>query len=63
MSYLIISFIRFVPRLFQNQPLEHKEEQDASQSGVNKASKGGIIYGDYLKVYKHHLSHCTVWHF
>ncbi|XP_057706371.1 tryptophan 2,3-dioxygenase A isoform X2 [Corythoichthys intestinalis] len=36
--------------LFRNQPQEPKEEQDVSQAGINKASKGGVVYGDYLKV-------------
>lgn len=36
-------------RLFKNKP-DKPEEEDASQAGVNKASKGGIIYGDYLMV-------------
>ncbi len=27
-----------------------EDENDDSQTGVNKASKGGIIYGDYLQV-------------
>lgn len=26
------------------------EDEDAAQAGVNNASKGGIIYGDYLQV-------------
>ncbi|TNN70819.1 Tryptophan 2,3-dioxygenase A [Liparis tanakae] len=33
-------------------PHEEGEEEDASQAGVNKASKGGIIYGDYLQLEK-----------
>ncbi|KAI1883676.1 hypothetical protein AGOR_G00234010 [Albula goreensis] len=37
--------------LFQNK-LHLKEEEDDSQTGVNKASKGGIIYGDYLQLDK-----------
>ncbi|KAG9347139.1 hypothetical protein JZ751_006066 [Albula glossodonta] len=37
--------------LFQNK-LHPKEEEDDSQTGVNKASKGGIIYGDYLQLDK-----------
>ncbi|KAJ3587529.1 hypothetical protein NHX12_011126 [Muraenolepis orangiensis] len=31
---------------------EKDEEQDVSQEGVNKASKGGILYGDYLQLDK-----------
>jgi len=26
------------------------EKGDKSQEGINKASKGGLIYGDYLQV-------------
>ncbi|CAJ1059051.1 tryptophan 2%2C3-dioxygenase A [Xyrichtys novacula] len=37
--------------LFKNKPPK-TEEEDASQAGVNKASKGGIIYGDYLQLDK-----------
>lgn len=37
-------------RLFKNKPPKTEEEEDASQVGVNKASNGGIIYGDYLQV-------------
>ncbi|XP_036406601.1 tryptophan 2,3-dioxygenase A [Megalops cyprinoides] len=37
--------------LFQNK-FQVKEEEDDSQEGVNKASKGGIIYGDYLQLDK-----------
>ncbi|KAJ8382706.1 hypothetical protein SKAU_G00034840 [Synaphobranchus kaupii] len=37
--------------LFQNK-LPLKEEEDDSQEGVNKASRGGIIYGDYLQLDK-----------
>lgn len=37
-------------RLFKNKPPTTDEDEDASQAGVNKASKGGIIYGDYLQV-------------
>ncbi|XP_048827040.1 tryptophan 2,3-dioxygenase A isoform X2 [Brienomyrus brachyistius] len=29
-----------------------KEEDDESQKGVNKASKGGVVYGDYLQLNK-----------
>ncbi|KAI1887459.1 hypothetical protein AGOR_G00190520 [Albula goreensis] len=29
-----------------------KEDEDESQRGINKASKGGIIYGDYLQLEK-----------
>ncbi|XP_077464641.1 tryptophan 2,3-dioxygenase A isoform X1 [Stigmatopora argus] len=36
--------------LFRNQPQEPKEEHDVAQAGINKASKGGVIYGDYLKL-------------
>lgn len=37
-------------RLFKNKPPKTKEDEDDSQAGINKASKGGIIYGDYLQV-------------
>uniref|UniRef100_A0A8C7DN68 tryptophan 2,3-dioxygenase n=1 Tax=Oncorhynchus kisutch TaxID=8019 RepID=A0A8C7DN68_ONCKI len=32
--------------------LLNEEEADESQKGINKASKGGIIYGDYLQLDK-----------
>ncbi|KAK7922215.1 hypothetical protein WMY93_009117 [Mugilogobius chulae] len=38
--------------LFKNRPPNAEEEDDAAQAGVNKASKGGIIYGDYLQLDK-----------
>lgn len=39
-----------IPRFnFNNLSLED-EEDDKSQEGLNKASKGGLIYGDYLQV-------------
>ncbi|XP_069027204.1 tryptophan 2,3-dioxygenase A isoform X2 [Embiotoca jacksoni] len=38
--------------LFKNKPPKTAEDEDASQAGVNKASKGGIIYGDYLQLDK-----------
>ncbi|KAA8588646.1 hypothetical protein FQN60_009991 [Etheostoma spectabile] len=38
--------------LFKNKPPKTEEDEDASQAGVNKASKGGIIYGDYLQLDK-----------
>ncbi|RVE67689.1 hypothetical protein OJAV_G00105590 [Oryzias javanicus] len=37
--------------LFKNKP-PADEDEDASQAGVNNASKGGIIYGDYLQLDK-----------
>lgn len=37
-------------RLFKNKPPAEGEDDDPTQAGVNKASKGGIIYGDYLQV-------------
>lgn len=37
-------------RLFKNKPPKTEEDEDDSQAGVNKASRGGIIYGDYLQV-------------
>ncbi|TNM98902.1 tryptophan 2,3-dioxygenase A [Takifugu flavidus] len=38
--------------LFKSKPLTAEEDEDAAQAGVNKASKGGIIYGDYLQLEK-----------
>ncbi|XP_061747869.1 tryptophan 2,3-dioxygenase A [Nerophis ophidion] len=38
--------------LFKNQPPKPEEEEDASQVGINRASKGGIIYGEYLQLDK-----------
>ncbi|XP_041939752.1 tryptophan 2,3-dioxygenase A-like [Alosa sapidissima] len=38
---------------FQNRDVEkNEEERDDSQEGTNKASKGGIIYGEYLQLDK-----------
>ena len=39
-------------RLFKQTSLQEEQdkEKDVSQEGVNKASKGGIIYGEYLQV-------------
>lgn len=37
-------------RLFKNKPPASDDNEDDAQSGVNKASRGGIIYGDYLQV-------------
>lgn len=37
-------------RLFKSKQVTAEEEDDAAQAGVNNASKGGIIYGDYLQV-------------
>lgn len=42
-------------RLFKSKQVTAEEEEDAAQAGVNNASKGGIIYGDYLQV-KHQSS-------
>ncbi|XP_064200543.1 tryptophan 2,3-dioxygenase A-like [Anguilla rostrata] len=38
--------------LLPQNKLQLEEEEDDSQEGVNKASKGGIIYGDYLQLDK-----------
>ncbi|KAM6953841.1 tryptophan 2,3-dioxygenase A [Aplochiton taeniatus] len=38
--------------LFKNKPPQNEEDDNAAQEGVNKASKGGIIYGDYLQLDK-----------
>ncbi|XP_061895663.1 tryptophan 2,3-dioxygenase A-like [Entelurus aequoreus] len=38
--------------LFKKQPPKPEEEEDASQVGINRASKGGIIYGEYLQLDK-----------
>uniref|UniRef100_A0A3Q2URX7 Tryptophan 2,3-dioxygenase n=1 Tax=Haplochromis burtoni TaxID=8153 RepID=A0A3Q2URX7_HAPBU len=38
--------------LFKNKPPNTEEDEDDSQAGVNKASRGGIIYGDYLQLDK-----------
>lgn len=37
-------------RLFKSKAATAGEDEDAAQAGVNNASKGGIIYGDYLQV-------------
>ncbi|KAM7168673.1 tryptophan 2,3-dioxygenase [Macrochelys suwanniensis] len=37
---------------FNKQSLEDEEGEDKSQEGLNKASKGGLIYGDYLHLNK-----------
>ncbi|NXY88026.1 T23O dioxygenase, partial [Alcedo cyanopectus] len=36
---------------FSNLSLEH-DNDDKSQEGINKASKGGLVYGDYLQLNK-----------
>uniref|UniRef100_A0A4W5KBA6 Tryptophan 2,3-dioxygenase n=1 Tax=Hucho hucho TaxID=62062 RepID=A0A4W5KBA6_9TELE len=38
--------------LFKSKPHLKEDEADDSQKGINKASKGGIIYGDYLQLDK-----------
>ncbi|XP_062332897.1 tryptophan 2,3-dioxygenase A isoform X2 [Osmerus eperlanus] len=38
--------------LFKSKPPNKDEEDDSSQAGINNASKGGIIYGDYLQLDK-----------
>ncbi|KAK7137938.1 hypothetical protein R3I94_013547 [Phoxinus phoxinus] len=38
--------------LSASMPHLKEEENDDSQSGINKASKGGLIYGDYLQLDK-----------
>uniref|UniRef100_A0A669BIR9 tryptophan 2,3-dioxygenase n=1 Tax=Oreochromis niloticus TaxID=8128 RepID=A0A669BIR9_ORENI len=38
--------------LYKNKPPKTEEDEDDSQAGVNKASRGGIIYGDYLQLDK-----------
>uniref|UniRef100_A0A673Z4L0 Tryptophan 2,3-dioxygenase n=1 Tax=Salmo trutta TaxID=8032 RepID=A0A673Z4L0_SALTR len=38
--------------LFKSKLHLEEEEEDDSQEGINKASKGGIIYGDYLQLDK-----------
>uniref|UniRef100_A0A8C8MMN0 tryptophan 2,3-dioxygenase n=1 Tax=Oncorhynchus tshawytscha TaxID=74940 RepID=A0A8C8MMN0_ONCTS len=38
--------------LFKSKLHLNEEEADDSQKGINKASKGGIIYGDYLQLDK-----------
>ncbi|KAL0974318.1 hypothetical protein UPYG_G00218760 [Umbra pygmaea] len=38
--------------LFKNKLHQTEEPDDASQEGINNASKGGIIYGDYLQLDK-----------
>lgn len=43
-------FLTCSSRLFKNKPPAKEEDDDPTQAGVNKASKGGIIYGDYLQV-------------
>lgn len=50
-TLLIIFLFDIFPycRLFKNKPPQ-TEEDDAAQAGENKASKGGIMYGEYLKV-------------
>lgn len=48
---IVQCFLTF--RLFKSKPVTGEDEEDAAQAGVNKASKGGIIYGDYLQVENH----------
>lgn len=49
-SYLFVYINDYSCRLFKNKPPAEEEDDDPTQAGVNKASKGGIIYGDYLQV-------------
>uniref|UniRef100_A0A7N6A8V2 Tryptophan 2,3-dioxygenase n=1 Tax=Anabas testudineus TaxID=64144 RepID=A0A7N6A8V2_ANATE len=42
----------FEKRLFKNKPPKTDDDEDGSQAGVNNASRGGIIYGDYLQLDK-----------
>lgn len=37
-------------RLFKSKATTAEDKEDPAQAGVNNASKGGIIYGDYLQV-------------
>lgn len=48
----IFSFLfnHYIPRFNFNKLSLEDEGQDKSQEGLNKASKGGLIYGDYLQV-------------
>jgi len=43
-----------IPKLFFNLKIRlftsKAGDEDESQKGINKASKGGIIYGEYLQV-------------
>lgn len=49
-SFFFPFFFTCSSRLFKNKPPAEGEDDDPTQAGVNKASKGGIIYGDYLQV-------------
>uniref|UniRef100_A0A7M4ESF2 Tryptophan 2,3-dioxygenase n=1 Tax=Crocodylus porosus TaxID=8502 RepID=A0A7M4ESF2_CROPO len=42
----------YIPRFNFNKLSLEDEGQDKSQEGLNKASKGGLIYGDYLQLDK-----------
>lgn len=50
MVFFFPFFFTCSSRLFKNKPPAEGEDDDPTQAGVNKASKGGIIYGDYLQV-------------
>lgn len=47
--FLLNLNIYFNFRLFTSKPSQ-AEEEDESQKGINKATKGGIVYGEYLQV-------------
>lgn len=42
-------YVFFLSHTFNELSLEDKNG-DSAQDGLNKASKGGLIYGDYLQV-------------
>lgn len=44
------NLLRFLLRFNFNKLSLEDENDDKSQEGINKASKGGLIYGEYLQV-------------
>lgn len=49
---LYMCFFYLKIRLFTSKSSQ-AEEEDESQKGINKATKGGIVYGEYLQVIIH----------
>lgn len=48
--YLTLIVFRSSLKRLQSKQSVKDDGEDVAQAGVNKASKGGIIYGDYLQV-------------
>ncbi len=51
-KWIYIYFLNLKIRLLTSKSSQ-AEEEDESQKGINKATKGGIVYGEYLQVISH----------